>query len=364
MASNQSMIVTGVRTPMGAFMGALAGVPAAQLGATCVKALLERTGVPADRVDDVIMGTCIAAGQGMNPARQVAIFGGLAQSTHAVTINEACASGMRAVMLADQLIRVGDAGLVVAGGMENMSRPPYLLLKAREGYRLGNSEVMDALMYDGSDRCLQQQADGQLRRPVRHQVRHHPAAAGRLRGREPRPRPQGRRRQGLRRRDRPGLDHRQGQDDDGQRGRGVEQVRRGEDARPAGRPSTPTGPSPRATPRASTTGPRRSWWPRRRSARRSNLKPRARIVGAVIHSQEPEWFTTAPVGAVKKLLDKVGWGVSGVDLFEVNEAFAVVAAGRAARNWACRPRRPTSTAAPSRWATRSAAAVRGSWSRS
>ena len=149
MASNQALIVTGVRTPMGAFMGGLAGVPAAQLGATCVKALLERTGVPADRVDDVIMGTCIAAGQGMNPARQVAIFGGLAPSTHAVTINEACASGMRAVMLADQLIRVGDAGLVIAGGMENMSRPPYMLLKGREGYRMGNSEVMDALMYDG-----------------------------------------------------------------------------------------------------------------------------------------------------------------------------------------------------------------------
>ena len=149
MASTQSLIVTGVRTPMGAFMGALAGVPAAQLGATCVKALLERTGVPPDRVDEVVMGTCIAAGQGMNPARQAAIFGGLSNSAHAVTINEACASGMRAVMLADQLIRVGDAGVAIAGGMENMSRPPYLLLKAREGYRLGNSEVMDALMYDG-----------------------------------------------------------------------------------------------------------------------------------------------------------------------------------------------------------------------
>ena len=103
MASDETMIVTGVRTPMGAFMGALAGVPAAQLGATCVKALVERTGVPADRVDEVIMGTCIAAGQGMNPARQAAIFGGLAPSVHAVTINEACASGMRAVMLADQI---------------------------------------------------------------------------------------------------------------------------------------------------------------------------------------------------------------------------------------------------------------------
>ena len=134
---------------MGAFMGALAGVPAAQLGATCVKALIERTGVPPDRVDELVMGNCIAAAQGMNPARQVAIHGGLANTTHAVTINEACASGLRAVMLVDQMIRLGDAGVAIAGGMENMSRPPYMLLKAREGYRLGNSEVMDALMYDG-----------------------------------------------------------------------------------------------------------------------------------------------------------------------------------------------------------------------
>src|SRR5512135_1917857 len=115
MASTQSLIVTGVRTPMGAFMGALAGVPAPQLGATCVKALLGRTGLPADQVDEVIMGTCIAAGQGMNPARQVAIFGGLSPRTHAVTVNEACASGMRAVMLADQMIRLGEAGVAIAG---------------------------------------------------------------------------------------------------------------------------------------------------------------------------------------------------------------------------------------------------------
>ena len=115
MSSNQSVIVAGVRTPMGAFMGALAGVPAAQLGATCVKALLERTGLPPDRVDDVIMGTCIAAGQGMNPARQVAIHGGLSPNSHALTVNEACASGLRAVMLADQIIRIGDAGVVIAG---------------------------------------------------------------------------------------------------------------------------------------------------------------------------------------------------------------------------------------------------------
>src|SRR5262245_59746629 len=145
MASTDTVIVAGVRTGMGAFLGGLATVPAPQLGAACVKALLARTGVPADAIDEVYMGNCIAAGLGMNPARQAALFGGLPPSVGATTLNKACASGMKAVILADQAIRSGEAQLVIAGGMENMSRPPYLLLKAREGYRMGNSEVFDAL---------------------------------------------------------------------------------------------------------------------------------------------------------------------------------------------------------------------------
>jgi acetyl-CoA C-acetyltransferase len=324
MASNESVIVAGVRTPMGAFMGSLAGVPAAQLGATCVKALLERTGVPADRVDEVIMGTCIAAGQGMNPARQVTIHGGLAPTTHAVTINEACASGLRAVMLADQIIRVGDAGVVIAGGMENMSRPPYMLLKAREGYRLGNGEVMDALMYDGltdaysnkpmgsfADQCAakygitrQQQDDF----AVESHARARKAVADKVFVQEIAPvsiTVKGKTTtvsedEGLNKFDEAKM-------------RGLRAAFNAEGTVTAGNASSINDGAAAllvASPEKCQT---------------LGLKPRARIVGAVIHSQEPEWFTTAPVGAVKKLLDKVGWSVSGVDLFEVNEAFAVVA---------------------------------------
>ncbi len=149
MASGDAVIVAGVRTGMGAFMGGLAAVPAPQLGAACIKGLVARTGVPVDAVDEVFMGNCLAAGLGMNPARQATLFGGLANSTGATTLNKACASGMKAIMLADQAIRSGEAGLAIAGGFENMSRPPYLLLKAREGYRMGNSELYDALIYDG-----------------------------------------------------------------------------------------------------------------------------------------------------------------------------------------------------------------------
>jgi acetyl-CoA C-acetyltransferase len=318
------MIVDGVRTPMGAFMGALAGVPAAQLGATCVQALLQRTGVPPDRVDEVIMGTCIAAGQGMNPARQVAIHGGLANSAHAVTINEACASGMRAVLLADQIIRLGEAGVAMAGGMENMSRPPYLLLKAREGYRLGNSEVMDALMYDGltdaysnkpmgsfADQCAakfgitrQQQDDF----AVESHARARKAVADKVFVDEIAPvsiTVKGKTTtvsedEGLSKFDEAKM-------------RGLRAAFNADGTVTAGNASSINDGAAAVL----VASPEK--------CQSLGLKPRARIVGAAIHSQEPEWFTTAPVGAVKKLLDKVGWGVSGVDLFEVNEAFAIVA---------------------------------------
>lgn len=121
MATNQSVIVDGVRTAMGAMNGGLALVPAPMLGATVIKALIARTGIPGGRVDEVLMGNCIAAGLGMNPARQATIFGGLPPSVGATTLNKACASGMKAVMLADQAIRAGAASVVVAGGMENMT---------------------------------------------------------------------------------------------------------------------------------------------------------------------------------------------------------------------------------------------------
>ena len=128
--------------------GSLASVSAPQLGAACIKALIARTGIPG-AIDEVIMGNVIGAGLGQNPARQAAIFAGLPESVGAVTVNKVCGSGLKAVMLADQAIRAGDAGIVVAGGMESMTRAPYLLTKAREGYRLGHGELLDAMIIDG-----------------------------------------------------------------------------------------------------------------------------------------------------------------------------------------------------------------------
>jgi acetyl-CoA C-acetyltransferase len=305
-------------------MGALSGVPAAQLGATCVKALIERTGVPADRVDELIMGTCIAAGQGMNPARQVAIFGGLSLGVHALTVNEACASGMRAVMLADQMIRLGEAGVAIAGGMENMSRPPYMLLKAREGYRLGNSEVIDAMMHDGltdaysnkvmgcfADQCASKfgftrhQQDDYA---VESHARARKAVADKVFDEEIAPvsiTVKGKTTtvsedEGLSKFDEAKL-------------RGLRAAFNADGTATAGNASSINDGAAALL----LTSPEK--------CQSLGLKPRARIVGGAIHSQEPDWFTTAPVGAIRKLLDKVGWGVADVDLFEVNEAFATVA---------------------------------------
>lgn len=323
MASNETVIVAGVRTPMGAFQGALAAVPAAQLGASCVKALVERTGVSPAAVDEVIMGTCIAAGQGMNPARQVAIFGGLAPSTHALTINEACASGMRAVMLADQMIRLGEAGVVIAGGMENMTRPPYLLLKAREGYRMGNSEVMDALMYDGltdaysnkpmgsfADQCAtkygftrQEQDDF----GVRSHSRARKAVEDKIFVDEIAPVSITVRGKTTVVAEDEGLT----KFDEGKM-RGLRAAFNPDGTVTAGNASSINDGAAALL----LTSPE--------FCKTQNLKPVAKIVGAAIHSQEPEWFTTAPVGAIKKLLAKIGWKIGEIDLFEINEAFATV----------------------------------------
>jgi len=323
MATNDAMIVAGVRTAMGAFMGGLAAVPAPQLAATCVKGLVARTRVPVDQVNEVFMGNCIAAGLGMNPARQVAIFGGLAPSVGATTLNKACASAMKAVMLADQAIRLGDAELVIAGGMENMSRPPYLLLKAREGYRMGNSELYDALIYDGltdafhnkhmgvfADRCAQkfgftkQQQDDFA---VRSHSRASKASESGVSADEIVP---------------------------------VEVTVRGKTTtfaideglnkfdeakmrslKPA---FGPEGTVTAGNASSINDGAAALLVASNAACQRLGLKPQARIVGGAVFSREPEWFTIAPIGAMQKLMEKIGWNVKDVDLFEVNEAFATV----------------------------------------
>ena len=323
MANGQSVIVAGLRTPIGALGGALASVAAPQLGATCIKALLAKAGVSGDSVDEVIMGNVVSAGVGQNPARQAMIFAGLPPAVGATTVNKVCGSGLKAVMLADQAIRLGEAGVVVAGGMESMSRAPYLLTKAREGYRMGNGELVDALIGDGlwdaygnkhmgtyGDRCAAKYGFTRTDQDdfaVRSHLRAREAIeAGVFEG-EIAP---------------------------------VEFTLKGKSTSV----SVDEGPSrfdesklralkPAFGPDGTITAGNASsindgaaallvTSPER--AREFGLKPLARIVGAATFSQDPEWFTTAPVGALKRLLAKLGWSVADTDLFEINEAFSAV----------------------------------------
>ncbi len=323
MASHPSVIVAGVRTPIGAMGGALASVPAPQLGAACIRSLLEKAGVLGSRVDEVVMGNVVGAGLGQNPARQAAIHAGLPPSVGATTVNKVCGSGLKAVMLADQAIRLGEASLVVAGGMENMSQAPYLLLKAREGYRMGNGELVDAMINDGlwdvygkkhmgtyGDRCAaefgftrQAQDDFAVRShtrarraiedgvfadeivPVEFAVRGKTTTVALD--------------EGPSRFDEPKL-------------RALKPAFGAEGTITAGNASSINDGAAAllvASPAA---------------CEHLSLHPTAQIVGAVTFSREPEWFTTAPIGALKKLLERVGWTVAHTDLFEINEAFAAV----------------------------------------
>src|SRR5687767_5347643 len=146
---NEAVIIGAARTPVGKFMGSLKGFTAPQLGAMVVRESVKRAGVKPEDVDEVIMGCVIQAGLGQNPARQAALNGGLPSTVSAVTVNKVCGSGLKAVMMAAQAVQLGDSDIVVAGGMESMSNAPYLIPKAREGYRLGNGELVDAMINDG-----------------------------------------------------------------------------------------------------------------------------------------------------------------------------------------------------------------------
>src|SRR5258708_844231 len=149
MAGQSPVLVSAVRTPIGRFLGALSSLTAPQLGAIAIREAVQRAGVPVDQIDEVIMGNVVSAGAGRAPARQAALYGGIPDDVPAVTINKVCGSGLKAVMLASQAIKAGDGELFVAGGMESMSNAPYLLEKARTGYRMGDGALVDAVVKDG-----------------------------------------------------------------------------------------------------------------------------------------------------------------------------------------------------------------------
>lgn len=321
--ANEVFVFSGARTPIGAMNGVLATVPAPELGAICIQQALKNAGLPADQVDEVIMGNVVAAGIGQNPARQASIKAGIPVSVGATTVNKVCGSGLKAVMLAAQAIRLEEAQIVVAGGMENMSLAPYLLTKARLGYRMGHGELIDAMIQDGlwdvygkqhmgvyGDQCATKcnlTREDQDNFAVRSFTRARKAVADGVFKDEIVPVP---------------ITVKKAttliSEDEGPAKFDEAKLRA---LKPAfGESGTVTAGNASSI----NDGAAALVVASERASQSRKLKPVARIVGSTTFSQEPEWFTTAPIGALRKLLDRINWKVETTDLFEINEAFSAV----------------------------------------
>jgi acetyl-CoA C-acetyltransferase len=319
------VIVSAVRTPMGGFQGDLATATAPELGANAIRAAIERAGLTPDSIEEVIMGCVLPAGLGQAPARQASLGAGIPESVGCTTINKMCGSGMKAAMLAHDLIAAGTNGIMVAGGMESMTNAPYLLDRARGGYRMGHGRVIDHMFLDGledaydkgrlmgtfAEDCAQHYQftrEAQDAYAVASLTRARTAVDDGTFDEEIAP-------QTVRTR------------------KGESQVTRDEQPgkavpdkigslKPAFRKD---GTVTAANSSSISDGGAALVLMRRSEADRRGIKPLAAIRGHATHAQAPGWFTTAPVGAMRKVLERAGWSAGDVDLYEVNEAFAVVA---------------------------------------
>ena len=319
------VILSYARTPMGSFQGALSGASATELGATAVKAAVERAGISGDQVDKVFMGNVLPAGLGQAPARQAALGAGLPRSAEAVTVNKVCGSGMQAAIFAHDMLKVGSADVIVAGGMESMSNAPFLSKKYRAGARIGHDTMYDHMMLDGLEDAYDKgRAMGTFAEDAAREYQF----------------------------------TREAQDD-----YAIESLRRASDAIASGRfkkeiaPVTVAtrkgevvvdtdeqpgkgnpekipqlkaafakdGTITAATSSSISDGAAALVLTRESVAKQLGKAPVAQVVAHAAHAQEPSKFTSAPVPAIQKVLEKAGWKVGDVDLFEVNEAFACVA---------------------------------------
>ena len=325
MAQDPIVIVAAARTPMGGFQGELKSFAAPELGAAAIRAAVERAKLKPEEVQEVIMGCVLPAGQGQAPARQASLGAGLPLAAGCTTVNKMCGSGMKAAMLAADLLSAGSMEIVVAGGMESMSNAPYLLPKARTGLRMGHGQVIDHMFYDGledaydkgrlmgsfAEDCAQKYA-------FSRQAQDEFAIAS--------------------------LERAQKANKEGwfawettpiaiKAGKEEKFIETDEQPFKANLAKIPTlkpafrkdGTVTAANSSSISDGAAALVLMRRSTAEKRGLAPLAMVVGHATHAQEPGWFTTAPVSAIKKLFERTGWSADKVDLFEINEAFAVVA---------------------------------------
>ena len=324
MHSDPIVIVSAARTPMGAFQGELKGFTAPELGAAAIRAAVERAKIRAEEVEEVIMGCVLAAGQGQAPARQASLGAGLPLATGCTTINKMCGSGMKAAMLAHDLLIAGTNEIMLAGGMESMTNAPYLLPKARGGYRMGHGQLVDHMFYDGLEDAYDK---GRLMGVFAeqcagtYQFTREAQDAFAITSLE---RAQKANREGWFAWEttpiaiKAGKDERFIETDEQPFKANLEKI-------PTLRPAfAKDGTVTAANSSSISDGGAALVMMRRSSAEKRGLAPLAVVVGHSTHAQEPGLFTTAPVGAMQKLFDKTGWSADEVDLYEVNEAFAVV----------------------------------------
>ncbi|EWY41457.1 acetyl-CoA acetyltransferase [Skermanella stibiiresistens SB22] len=319
------VIVAAARTPLGRFQGDLAAVSAPQLGAHVIRAALARAGLAPDRIDEALMGCVLPAGQGQAPARQAVRGAGLPDQVGATTVNKVCGSGMKATMLAHDLIRAGSADIVVAGGMESMSGAPYLLAKARARYRVGHDRILDHMMLDGLEDAYEAgRSMGDFGEAAAHEYRFSRADQDAY-AVETLTRARSAIAEGAFKAEiAPVTVAAKG----GERVVDTDEhpLKVSPEKIPALKPAfRPDGTITAASASANADGAAALILTRRSIARADGLPILAEIKAHATHSQEPAWYTTAPIPAIRKLLDKTGWTAADVDLFEINEAFAVVA---------------------------------------
>ncbi len=325
MNTDPVVIVAAARTPMGAFQGGLKGFAAPELGAAAIRAAVERAKLKPEDVQEVLMGCVLPAGQGQAPARQASLGAGLPLAAGCTTINKMCGSGMKAAMLATDLLTAGSMDVVVAGGMESMTNAPYLLPKARAGLRMGHGQVIDHMFLDGLEdaydkgRLMGSFAEDCAQKYKFSREAQDAFAITSLQ------RAQKANKEGWFAWETTPLALKAGKDE--------KFIETDEQPFKANLAKIPTlkaafrkdGTVTAANSSSISDGAAALVLMRRSTAAKRGLAPLATIVGHATHAQEPGWFTTAPVGAMKKLFERTGWSAGQVDLYEINEAFAVVA---------------------------------------
>ncbi|MCW8849889.1 MAG: thiolase family protein, partial [Melioribacteraceae bacterium] len=317
-------IIDAVRTPIGSFLGSLSSIPATELGSIVIKGLIDRSKIPTDSVDEVIMGNVIAAGEGQAPARQAALGAGLAKSTQCMTINKVCGSGLKSVMLGAQAIMVGDAEIVIAGGMENMSQIPFYVKNVRNGYKMGNQTMVDGMLGDGLMDAYDDTHMGNFGElcakefNISREDQDNFAIESYQRSQK-------------------AIEDKRFEEEiiavevKGRKG-AITTVYEDEEPKNVNFEKLKTirpvfekeGTITAANASSINDGASAVLLMTKEKADQFGLKPIAKIVEQASASKDPKWFTTAPIDAIKKVLKKAGMQKDEIDLFEINEAFSVV----------------------------------------